>query len=415
MPGAESGWCLLSSEKGGTPLAEGADPGALVGRRADVVVGLPAAMTSVFSVRLPQVDASLYESMLLSQAEKRGLPVAGDGAGFDFEPIRWNGGGNTGLAEADGVGFAAVATLSPPSELLLPTASGYQTTAALRRVEGGGTRLWREHGRLVFAAYDAAGTPLHVQILSGTGRLDEAAGREVSLVLLGLGGEPALDRFSEMSGSPLLLSLSPREDDDEEGFARGAGVRVAKDPAGTNALAGAGWRERLLPAEVARARRRHHRRRAALLVSVVVLALYGVGISWLTVHSKKRQAEIASLQRQVAILAPDVERIQQMERRWRTLEPAFEKSWFPMVQLNRITSALPGSGVVLRDFRTSGRDIRVRGQARDVQFANRLLEDLRAMEEFSSYEWNMPNPRVESNNTASFEIEGKPRDAGAES
>jgi len=110
-----------------------------------------------------------------------------------------------------------------------------------------------------------------------------------------------------------------------------------------------------------------------------------------------------------------VTRIQQISQRWIRLEPAFEKSWFPLVQLNSFTSALPGSGVVVREFRTTGRSLRIRGQARDVQLANRLLEDLKAMEAFSAYEWSMPNPKVEKNNTATFEIEGKPSNAGADS
>ena len=70
---------------------------------------------------------------------------------------------------------------------------------------------------------------------------------------------------------------------------------------------------------------------------------------------------------------------------------------------------------MIREYRTSGRNIRLRGQARDVQLANRLLEDLQAMEEFEAYDWSMPNPRVERNNTATFEIEGKPKNAGADS
>jgi hypothetical protein len=37
------------------------------------------------------------------------------------------------------------------------------------------------------------------------------------------------------------------------------------------------------------------------------------------------------------------------------------------------------------------------------------------MTEFARYEWSMPNPRVERNNTATFEIEGKLKNEGADS
>lgn len=120
------------------------------------------------------------------------------------------------------------------------------------------------------------------------------------------------------------------------------------------------------------------------------------------------------LERSVALAEPDVERVRQAEQRWQALQPSFDKSLFPVVQLSRLTSALPGSGVVIREYRTSGRDIRVRGQARDVQLANQLVEDLRNMEAFRSYEWSMPNPRMEKNNTATFEIVGKLKHEGTE-
>ena len=145
-----------------------------------------------------------------------------------------------------------------------------------------------------------------------------------------------------------------------------------------------------------------------LAVGLMIYLVVGV---WFWKKAKTTGQEVTSLERQVEILRPDVERIELSEQRWKILEPAFDKDFFPMIQLNRITSALPGSGVVVREFKTNGRGIRLRGQARDVQLANRLVEDLRAIDGFEAYEWSMPNPKVEKNNTATFEIEGKPKNA----
>ena len=145
------------------------------------------------------------------------------------------------------------------------------------------------------------------------------------------------------------------------------------------------------------------------------LIVYSVAGVWVWKDTQVTKREITSLERRISILEPDVERVRLADHRWRTLEPAFDKNFFPVVQLSRITSALPGSGVVIREYRTSGRNIRVRGQARDVQLANRLLEDLHGMEGFEAYEWSMPNPKVEKNNTATFEIEGKPKNADVNS
>ena len=63
---------------------------------------------------------------------------------------------------------------------------------------------------------------------------------------------------------------------------------------------------------------------------------------------------------------------------------------------------------MIREFRTSGKSIRIQGRARDVQLAFNFENDLKANEAFAAYEWNMPQPRVEQNNTATFDIQGKP-------
>jgi Tfp pilus assembly protein PilN len=161
-----------------------------------------------------------------------------------------------------------------------------------------------------------------------------------------------------------------------------------------------------------RRRRKVARNLALLALGLIVYSVVGV---WVWNDAKVTEREIDSLERRIAIIQPDVERVQLIEERWRSLEPAFEKDLFPIVQLSRITAALPGSGVVIREYRTTGRDVRVRGQARDVQLANRLLEDLQGMNGFARYEWSMPNPRVERNNTATFEIQGKLKNEGADS
>jgi hypothetical protein len=40
---------------------------------------------------------------------------------------------------------------------------------------------------------------------------------------------------------------------------------------------------------------------------------------------------------------------------------------------------------------------------------------LQVMEGFERYQWSMPNPKVEKNNTATFVISGEPKNAGPDS
>lgn len=397
-PGTDRDWVLYS---GKVEHSRGDNPALLAGRRSDVVVAYPASSLSTFLVTLPTVESSLLESMIFAQIEKRGL--AGKLAGetlFDFEKI------NHG---EDGDLYLVTVVIELPENLALKTAAGFTSSAAIQDVSRQPTaRIWREWGRYVLAIYDE-GRPLHAQVLSSKPELGRPLAGEINLSLMGLQGEPGLDDSFPQS---LEVALDESEGDDFLAFSEAVTLPVAQvRPSVCGQVAS---RARLIPHSVIQSRRKSRNLVKTLIGVAVGLMIYCVLGAWFWKKAQTTKQEVASLERQVEILAPDVERIQLAEQRWQKLEPAFEKDFFPIIQLNRITSALPGSGVVVREFRTSGRSIRLRGQARDVQLANRLVEDLRGIEGFAAYEWSMPNPKVEKNNTATFEIEGKPKNAQPE-
>jgi Tfp pilus assembly protein PilN len=395
LPAPDQGWVLYSA---GSEIGRGEDLRALVGNRADVVIGLPASLVSTFVVDLPRVEDALHESMIFAQIEKRGLAGKG-GFVFDYELIHPSDQGDT---------FAVQVIADLPAELIVPVASGYNTSASLLKT--GPVTLLREQGRLVLAVV-VGGVPAHFQVLNGKPDVGRATAQEINLLLLGLKGE------SFLGASPireLVLAVPGVEEKELIEFRSALSLPVSVVSGAPAAGSGEG-RPRLTPSAVllSRKKRRSAVRNIVLLAAGLILyAVIGVWV-WKDAQSTKR--EIASLEHQISIIEPDVQRIQLAEQRWRVLEPAFEKNYFPVVQLSRITAALPGSGVVIREYRTSGRNVRVRGQARDVQLANRLLEDLQGIDGFEAYEWSMPNPKVEKNNTATFEIEGKLKNAGADS
>jgi Tfp pilus assembly protein PilN len=253
--------------------------------------------------------------------------------------------------------------------------------------------------------------PIHVQVLSGPPEISAATAQEISLSLMSLSGDPALENRMPKSLELRVPDASPKAVSD---FSDALSIPVVEG-SGLAVSPRLQARPNLLPAAVSRARsQRKTKSRAAVILTGALIA-YLVLAAWLWIRARNTSERIDSMERQIAIVEPDVERIQQLEQRWKRLEPSFEKSWFPLVQLSHFTSALPGSGVVVREFRSSGRNIRVVGQARDVQLANRLLEDLQEMEAFSAYQWNMPNPKVEQNNTATFVISGEPKNEGSDS
>ena len=397
IPSPDHGWLLVSGSK---ELGHSEDLVSLASSRSDVVVGIPSHLVSLFAVELPPTDESLHENMIFAQVEKRGLAHSAEGSGMiDYRVVQRTAAGDSFL----------VSVVSPlGEEFIVPSAGGYQLYAALRSQPSGGASLWREQGRLVLGLYHE-GDLIHLQVLNGSSDLDAGAAQEVSLILMSLAGDPVL---GSRLPSRLQVSIKNLPDDDHDGFAAGMSIPVdVGNPEGFTS-AKLSIRDRLLPAEVTRARKNSKIKSRTLAGLAVAFIVYVVAVSWLWVHSKKTAATIASLEEQVEILAPDVEQVQLASQRWKKLEPAFEKSWFPLVQLNRITSALPGSGVVIREFRTENRVIRLEGQAKDVQLANRLIEDLQNMSELSQYTWDLSNTKVEKNNTANFRIEATPKNEG---
>ncbi|MEM7699121.1 MAG: PilN domain-containing protein [Verrucomicrobiota bacterium] len=397
LPAPDSGWLLI---KGQRVAKQAATFPELVGRGDGVLVGLPTELGSTFSVSLPTGDSGLFEDMVFAQLEKRGYVSRADGELlYDFDVLSKRPEGST---------LAVHAVENLPDDAWAPGLVGYTLADNIWAEPGSELVVRREWGRLILSVF-AAGELVHSQILSGADRIGGAVGEEIRLILLTLGGDPALSEL-EFHTCQLALEEEGVDPMDLSSFQSASDLRASVVSA-TATRSRADARARLLPSTIKRARRGRSTGRIVTLAVIVGLAIYGVVAALLWKKAETTRNEIAALEDQVSVLQPDVERIQAFEERWRTLEPAFDLEWFPVLQLSRITEAMPGSGVVLREYRTEGRKITIRGQARDVQFANRLLEDLQSNVAFEAYEWTMPNPKVESNNTATFVMEARPKDA----
>ncbi len=400
LPDTGKGWCLYSGSKS---IASGRDLDELIGKRSDVVIGLPTAMVSTFSVTLPTSDSSLFETMAYAQIEKRGLGSGShDGTVFDYDVFEQR--------EGETILVVHVLRKDLPDDLIHTNAAGYAPSSLLRERPADGCFLWQEHKRTILAVFHDARL-VHTQVLSGVGDIGAATAQELNLTLMSLQADDVMEGTLP-SGCVVSIGDVPREQQEEFSEKLRIPSTFTENSTPESRVK---VRERLTPHPVILARKRRRSLKRNLLIAAAALVVYALIGFYVWQDAVKTREKIAALEKQNAIIEPDVQLIQMEEQRWVVLEPAFDMKFFPVVQLSRVTSALPGSGVVVREFRTSGKSIRIRGQARDVALANRLLEDLNAMDEFASYQWNMPNPRVESDNTATFEIEGKPTDAGTDS
>lgn len=399
LPREDRGWILWDGDR---PVAEGRDLSELAGKRSDLLVGLPASQVSTFAVALPAVDSAMLEDMAFAQIERRGLAgPSRELTVYEHEVYETH--------ETETVLVVHVLRPDLPGDLIVPGAAGYAPSALLRRRSGDGAVLWKEGGRYVFALF-GGGRLVHSQVLGGAGEFGGGVAREINLVLMSLRADEAIESAMPRSCEVRIEGLTDAQ--------RGAFDEVLRMPATYREAGGAAkrprGRERLVPLPVLEARKKKRTLLRYLLAGACLLALYAMAGTAVWAKKTGTEREIAALEKRLAIVEPDAIRIQRAAQRWSALEPAFDLDFFPVVQLSRITSAMPGSGVVLREYRTEGRDIRLQGQARDFQLAHRLLEDLDDMEEFAGYTWSMPNPRVEDNNTATFEIAGTPAHEGAE-
>lgn len=393
IPDPDSGWTLFSGKRatrGGRDLHEAA------GNRPGVLVGVPVANSPTFCINLPTMDSSLLKQMTYAQIEKRGLAAGSmDETLFDFDV----------LEQANGHSRIAVHLIDTPlpDDFILPRAVGYAPSALIReRIENGAV-LWKENRQLVFAIF-RGGRLVHSQVLSGSPELSVATAQEINLLLLSLQGDPA---FEESLPEKIAVALDDIDESAKKSFSDAVHLKAAfASPGG--AYKRARPRHPLTPHQVLNFRRRKKNIRVTAFCSVLFVIGYFVFGLYMWKKSESRSRKVAALQQQIALIEPDVEEIQRIESRWSRMEPAFDLKWFPVVQLSRITEALPGSGVVLREYKTRERNIYIEGQARDVQLAFRLEEDLSNLPGFEHYEWSMPKPNMNSDNTASFKIEGKP-------
>ena len=144
LPDEGRGWNLWSGR--GAP-SNGRELGEIAGNGADVAVGVPATESTTFAVTLPTTDATLFETMIFSQIEKRGLTTSSmDDTAFEFEVVHQE--GNETLLSVD--------VLSPefPEAWCLPRAAGYAPSARLLQLPENKLLIYREHRRLVLAAGD---------------------------------------------------------------------------------------------------------------------------------------------------------------------------------------------------------------------------------------------------------------------
>jgi Tfp pilus assembly protein PilN len=147
-----------------------------------------------------------------------------------------------------------------------------------------------------------------------------------------------------------------------------------------------------------------------MLCLVATLAMaYIVVLHRMRSQVEALEAQIPDLEKQVEQTKGVAEKVKQIQARWNTLRPVLEPKRYPLVHLSHIARVMPGGGVRIVDFESKIKEVKINGIARDTAAAYEMLRLMMADAELKVYNWEMPQPSVQRDSRARFEIKGKLR------
>ncbi len=388
----ETGWEIWTSQGQDGYVLQSATESHNAGELAEIPAGdvtllFPAKSLTAVPMRVASDDDALFPDLVSLHAERLGLrpdPMAGQLTDV-FVVAR----------EPENTALLAVFLRSPGEGDLPPRGpKGFDISARAFPVTGDVLAVWKEFGRWVFAVFHQ-GKLLYCQATAvDAAQPDEALAREIRLSLIqlamqGLDVEPAR-----------ILVWSGRENTrgDALSAAFTAPVEVSPRPAPVAPVP----LSKLLPADVRAARRAAQRKRnitiaaaAAALVYLGVIGWFGYGV-WKTMSRTKQilaQAEEA---------APDAEEYTLHLAKWNELSHAVDLANSPVDILYRIATCIPpNSGLRLKTAEISATEIKITGEAPQLQASNSFSLKLTKPNELAAFKWDTPPA---SNSTRGWEF-----------
>ncbi len=381
VPG-ESGWEIWTSQgEGGFSLQRATDL-KHAGELKDIPAGdismlFPVVSITAVPMRVTSDDDALFPDLAALHAERLGLrpdPMAGQLTDV-FVIAR----------EAENSALLAVFLRSPADDDLPSRGpKSFDISARAFPVSGDGLAVWQEFGRWVFAAFHD-GKLVYCQATAVDARHpDESFAREIRLSLIqlsmqGMDVEPsrvfvwtedtAMNVSALASTFKAPVEIAPRP------------TPVLPDPL-----------SKLLPADVRAARRAALRRRNIILgVAAVVLLYLGI-LGWYGFSLWRAMSETKSLVEQATKAAPEGEAYALHVAKWDELANVIDLQNSPVDILSRIASCIPpNSGLRLKTADISAKEIKLQGEAPELQAANAFSLRLTKNSDLSKFHWETPS------------------------
>lgn len=277
--------------------------------------------------------------------------------------------------------------LKPPGEGDLPVVGpkAFDFSARVTPLDGSAAALWRELGRWVFAIHEG-GKLLYAQATAcAADRPDAAVARELKLALMQLsmqGLEPKPNRIVVWS-SDAATDLGALRD----AFELPVEIHPRPAPVLPDPIS------RLLPEDVRAARKQAQRTQRIRMAVGSVAAMYLLFAAWLIFGLWQDGRQLAKLETQAQLAAPENAAYQSHADRWRALADAIDIDHSPVEILHRIAGCIPpNSGLRLTSAEISPYEIRLTGEAPSNEAANQFRLKLRKNTSLGRYDWsNLPD------------------------
>jgi hypothetical protein len=382
----ESGYALHSA----TGIARAGDITSVPA--GDITMLFPAKSLTAVPMRVNSEDDALFPDLAALHAERLGLrpdPMAGQLTDV-FVIAR----------EAENTSLVAVFLRSPvDGDLPNRGPKGFDISARAIPVSGDVLAIWQEFGRWVFATYQQ-GKLVYCQATSvDSEQPDESLVREIrmSLMQLGMQGlevQPARIRIWSGRGNIDTSALTSAFSAQVEVSARPAPVLPAP-------------LSKLLPADVRAARRAAQRRlNVTLAIAAVVLVYLGI-IGWFGYGLWKAKSETDRLIVQTRAVAPDGAEYTEHVAKWSELAHVIDLANSPVDILSRIAACIPpNSGLRLKTADISATEIKLIGEAPQLQAVNTFSLKLSKAPDLANFTWQTPEPN-QSNRGWEFVFTGE--------
>ncbi len=344
----------------------------------DLLLLFPVKAITAVPMRVASDDDALFPDLASLHAERLGLrPDAMAGQLTDVFVV---------AREAENTALVSVMLRAPGDGDLPPRGpKSFDISARAYPLAGDALAVWKEFGRWVFSV-SHQGNLVYCQATSVTSASpDESLAREIRLALIqlsmqGLAIEPAR-----------LVIWTSLEDCSPAALAAifTATVEIAPRPAPIlpDPLS------KLLPADV-RAARREARRRRNVLLGVAALGMLYLGvIGWFSYGLWKDSNETKNLLQQAEAAAPEGEAYAVHIAKWDELAHVIELKNAPVDILSRIASCIPpASGLRLKTADINASEIKLIGEAPQLQAVNTFSLNLAKNSDLAQFDWQTPEP-----------------------